>query len=1385
MADPELDRWIRVVAPNRREMAAPQRLSSIRDIPFVVLLGEPGIGKSTVLEEEAAFTGDPCINVAEFMADPPDRQGIGLLLDGLDEYRMDGGAIGKINGLGAKLAAIEPSRLRITCRAEDWRSGADLRALESIAGKTGIVIAHILPLDEAQILRALSTIGVDDPCTFVVEARRRGAGALLENPLCLRLLATAVRIDSQWPASRYDVFEKATTLLSYEHNDIRKERRDRTAAKEILAAADKAALVLLCTSASAIWRSAGAPPHDIDPNRLLIADDLGLDQDQLSDTLDTPLFKGTNVLFEPMHKSVAEFMAGRALARAVTGEYGAALPLSRALALIVAPDGKAPGELRGLFAWFATHLATRGAPEKARLLVERDAVSVLAYGDAAAFDAETRVLLLDNLSRDDPYFLNSEDASSAVGALAQDDMVDAFTSVLIAPATDHRLALTYQVLTAGKPLEALAPLLRSMALDPARPEWERARASEAWVNACDHEDGILRKLFLAMTAEPPSTAREALRIRLLAFSPDVEFSDDDVRDVLRSYAATSGDSTVGRLFYLQLRLQEKPRFGILDHPWSDWLPLATPLQRREEVRHLLDLMLAAAIAGEQDFGAVRLWAWCSNSRDDVFDEFGIGTTKALKGWLRDRTDRAVGLFLAILDDPAIDLGAGAAAEQFFFAAGIWPGIDVVEALIERGDRTDDVTIRRRIIEEVAKIGHHRQGSPAVFDAAWTWLDTIGDRPARNRLSMSVPGAFELKRARRQRSTAEKREQHRTEVAASYLPILGDVRTGVAVDGLAELAKPYFSFDGDEPVSGADRIAAQSDAITAEAAIEGFEHLARQPPPFSAVELGQASAEGVTFSWELAALAGVDLLLRNDPDALSDAKLELGLIALFQSGYFQDEDRRGEIERWAWALLDADPASGAVTVRECWNGALASRSKFEGPLYLYPNDPNSGACFNLALEGLLREKPDLAPDTLHHLLLQAAMRLAPSQLEELASAALGSGSLSAQARARWSVVLFALGGDSRRDLLKGHRGPTLQGLLEGKYGDGLLGVVACPDNANRAARNAAVVRMLGVKTGPESSRPTVRLLRPYQVSDAVHEALRLLESNPDPAAGRLLLECLEDAKLSKWHDAIRHARAQHLRILRDTSFIAPKPEAVLGALAGKGPVNGADLRAIVVEELRELGRSMRSGTESTWRFYWNTDKDGAATDAKIENVGRDISLRLIASGLDRYGVPIAFPEVTRGLSTRVDILIATGAGRNLPVEAKRHYHADLWTAASDQLQGYATAKGADGNGVLLVFWYGTDWTSTPTRGDKKKPKSAAELENLLVADLSPALRERTDVVVLDVSRPKGGKSLGAFARARKAAALLPAPSSKGAGSRAGSRPKAAGRSRSKKPISRQV
>jgi hypothetical protein len=293
-----------------------------------------------------------------------------------------------------------------------------------------------------------------------------------------------------------------------------------------------------------------------------------------------------------------------------------------------------------------------------------------------------------------------------------------------------------------------------------------------------------------------------------------------------------------------------------------------------------------------------------------------------------------------------------------------------------------------------------------------------------------------------------------------------------------------------------------------------------------------------------------------------------------------------------------------------------------------------------------------------------------------------------------------------------------------------------DGGARVCRGAMIVRLLRRATLPGDEFQSGPVTREARLSEAVRRAITGLENNPNPDAGVALARLSEDGALTAWRSSLRHAQAKQARLRRDRNFTHPGPVVIRSAIGGGPPVNSADLRAVVMEELGRLRGELRTNDTTPWKRYWNVSSAGKVTDPLIENQCRDHLLDRLRDQLGRYRIAAAVPEARRGEETRADMLMLTGAGRTLPVEAKRHFHPDIWTAASTQLQGYTAAEGAAGFGIYLVFWFGNEASPTPARTDGTNgPRSAGELESILIGDLAVDLRARTEVIVFDVSDPK--------------------------------------------------
>jgi hypothetical protein len=114
--------------------------------------------------------------------------------------------------------------------------------------------------------------------------------------------------------------------------------------------------------------------------------------------------------------------------------------------------------------------------------------------------------------------------------------------------------------------------------------------------------------------------------------------------------------------------------------------------------------------------------------------------------------------------------------------------------------------------------------------------------------------------------------------------------------------------------------------------------------------------------------------------------------------------------------------------------------------------------------------------------------------------------------------------------------------------------------------------------------------------------------------------------------------------------------------------------------------------------------------------------------------IVEPEGHMVADKRADITISV-PGHKIPVELKRDYHVDVWGAAETQLDRlYTRDPEASGYGIYCVLWFGSKrgskMASHPT--GKSAPKSAAEMEAMLIELVPADKRARIAIVVVDVS-----------------------------------------------------
>ena len=477
-------------AQHREPITGP--LDLFRSPPAYVLLGDPGMGKSTTLRTEADFLGADGIlmSARDFLASDvhnhPEWRDRTLFIDGLDEMRVGSGDRREaLDRIRHSLDALGRPSFRISCREADWLGDNDRDKLAMMFPNAGVRVLRINPLTDEDVRQILeANLDVGDVNQFVSQAREMGVDALLGNPLTLNMLAEAVSRKGVWPQSKLETFEMACLQMAKERNREHSTSYQPPPDEQLLYAAGRLCAYLLLSGAagwSLVYDDTDADFIDLnvlEQSSLAVADH----------ALSSRLFTGFGVAdgrVTPVHRQIAEFLSARYLARLI--EDG--LPAGRVTQLITAGDGMVVTVFRGLSAWLAAL-----CPKARHGLISRDPVGVGLYGDLSGFSVDDKRTLLASLNREvGDYGINV----AAFAPLATPDMECAIRDILNDPGrdTDHQ-AVTGLLLSAfryGQPLNGLAPVLLEVIYDDTR--WPRVTkaALDAFIyTTMGREDGASR-----------------------------------------------------------------------------------------------------------------------------------------------------------------------------------------------------------------------------------------------------------------------------------------------------------------------------------------------------------------------------------------------------------------------------------------------------------------------------------------------------------------------------------------------------------------------------------------------------------------------------------------------------------------------------------------------------------------------------------------------------------------------------------------------------------------------------------------------------------------------------------------------------------------------------
>ena len=1326
-----------------------------RDADAYVLLGPPGAGKTTVFEQEADCSPKMHrVTARNFITfdDRSEWHNATLFIDGLDEMRA-GSPDGRtsLDEIRKKLDLLGRPRFRLSCREADWFGANDRENLKAVSRNGKVTVLRLDPLTETDIRKILQdNLEVADSEKFVHEARQKGLEILLANPQSLSMLAKAVAgAGGHWPETRIQTFDMACKTLVREHNqEHRLAKPVNVDISVLLDAAGRLCAMQLLTGAAG-YALLGT---ESDYEYLGLEQVPGEDQEALRHVLGTKLFTASPESHAvPVHRHVAEFLGGRYLAGLV--ENG--LPVRRILALMTGDDGGVVSELRGLSAWLASY----GNTDR-MAIIERDPIGTVLYGDVRNFSVDEKRRLTDGLHREsqrNPWFFGSlEMMDSRFGDLATPDMEKVFREALTSQKRDeiHQglMVVLVEALRHGPAIPELTDVVLGVVKDDSWWPRIRYRALDTILHQDKNDQQAGDKLMTLLAdvhdGSVPDSDDELLGRLLNGLYPS-RLSASETFRYLRTPKNKNLSGTYklfwkGKVARNSTSAQCTELLDILVERSDELLEeiRKNPTDTRNPIYHLPSNLLVRFLnTAQEEINPDRLFSWLGvatwNHREKRVPPDGA---KGIRAWLSQHPKMQKAMIAACVEDcrgqQRFAVCVDMQRHQLLFDAT--PPSDFGSWCLEQTIGTTDDDAATWYIHEVANAVHwHLEGltreivqerlanHPSLQKA---FIERLAEREEWNNTDNTL-------REENERQTTRKQQKFR-ELVKNHAPSLRENRCPPEL--LNYLATAYFGEPIDIHVEGdnaRDRLhnLLEGDTALIEAVLTALRDSVNRSDVPDKDEIIRLGADNKMHYLELPFLAGLEELSEPEKEPpLNEKQMRQAVAFYYNSGALPYD--RGERPHWYQWLLASRPDVVSDMLIKSVRSELRSRKNhfYEAHELAFSKEYEEVA--RLAALNLLEffpvrcTSPQL--ELLKFLLIAALCHCEKGAFEKLIEHKLSLQSMNIAQRVYWLAAGFLVSPASYREKLKssvtGHE-RRIRHLA--KF---LAMSPATLFDRFDVQDMELLIRMIGGSYRPDSDSSPWRT---FQTDSAlVIGLINRLASLPSRDATRALESLSSDKSLHPWRYRLLDVTYQQNMTRREASFRHKEIDQVLQVLDNLKPANAADLAALTMDILSDMAKRIRDGNTSDWRQYWNVDSYNRPQDPKPEPGCRDALLSDLRLKLERLEVNVkidAQPEGRHADDKPADIRVAYG-DFNVPVEIKKSTHRDLWRAIREQLIAkYTRDPGADGYGIYLVFWFGTEGCPMPPSG--KRPTSAHELQERLLDTLSPDEKFKISVCVIDVSK----------------------------------------------------
>ncbi len=1313
--------------------------SSYQAFPNIVLLGDPGAGKTHLFNEFAQLQLGEFRSARSFLNVGTEalRGKDILFIDALDERRSDRGDNNATDEIVKKLFQVNPKQVRISCRAADWLGETDLVGFKDyFDGSGGYVVLNLQPLSQAEQIAILRTSGIEDIDEFLAHADIKGLSELLGNPQNLKMLAEVVS-KRGWPNTRSQLFEQAIeVLLTETKKGISQKKQGRYSVNELLEVAGEVCAVRLISDIQAISLAECDAAEDIPSYRKISSGD----GEKVIATLGRRVFAmgAMTETVDYAHRVIAEYLAATWLSSKV--RHG--LPIGRVRALI-GVDGRPATELRGLHAWLAVQL-----PEYAEVLINADPFGVLTYADAKVLTSTNRKKLLGalaNLADSDPWFRDGHWASSSLAGFAGTDMVEDFRLILTNPAPNFSLRmLVLDSLAVGQAVPQLSAELLSIVKNANAFYAERASAVAALIYMGDTGIKAVAGAFQEIGSSEDDLRLKAELFKRLggtALKADLlppllyEVLTAKVKssfDLLYEVSACVPDHDVGRtLDQLATSLGVMPDETVRGGVWS--------------LEAEFDRLLFRALEIEKGLEGPRLISWLE-CRKSIADLFGDSKAHEVYTQLASYPDTSARAMTAALQELKIEESIWSFLHRLRGLGLLTWGDERFLQLVIAEMRTAGSVERKVHLYNLAlSIAVHQIGPEVRSTFEWLLEFSEGDFALEAIRStccyMEIP-TWRAEDAARSKEREQLRLDGRAKNRANFEEHASNIRTGTHSGWLGWIAQVYFAIfiDVNREATPLERLITELGLSNAEMAMEGLVALVRKEQISPINEILRMHGKGKYFQWWYAIIAGLDLYVEQGGriDDLKDEFLRAALVidAMCTTFIYKGNTASQYVHPWKTLLLESRSALAADAYSELARFDLARSAQSVFGLHELLHQTGLQPFRQATVMTLLAEFPNAPSDSLRRLIQAVISDCDLTVFASLAKDVVSKGLDRDDALVLWLAAGYVVAPSEFisycDDLDESGLVALVWALRE------VCGYSRRFKNQTSKLNNQQLEQILRwvVVRFPRESHPERGWSgdeNPWDATDFALRLIALLSAEPSTAAAQSLERLALEPSASSYLDDIKHATAQQRVRMIDAQYHQPSVQQVVRTLSNDQPCTIGDLHALMLQHLEDLNPFIAGTNVDVFKRFWNEDSYGKVVNPKNEESCRDYIAELLRIRTIEQKIAIE-PEGHMAADKRADI-VALVPGMKLVIELKRDYHSEVWDAIQEQLERfYSRDPEAQGYGIYVVLWFGTERTSAIRipPSPYKRPESASEMQGILQSLIPEGKRHRIGVVVLDVS-----------------------------------------------------